>query len=365
MALTEIGGILNFPSLWLPYVSVSTKGVLDATGERLATIAPIFKAGNIRNVYIRTATVTEEDNLKVSLQGVDVNGLPDGTILGAGNAGYTTATLADTDDNVWIGPFQLGVDVAVTRGQFISVVFEWSSYSDGNLSLAYGQAVSYIYNQYICTDITATPGTWIKETYGTFCVALQYDDGTFAFPFCHPGQTAPNLSTSTTPDEIGNHFSLPFPARAVGIYGYFDADYDLTASLQNEAGTVLGNCTFDDVIRYGTGVGYHVQYFDGDPASYVNLTKDTNYRVVLTPTSASNSPVRKLDFPTSACRAAIPGAMNFQLTSRVDAGEWSQTDTEMIYLGILVDQIDDGSNAGGGPMGIISPVISGGHPHYL
>jgi hypothetical protein len=343
MSLVAIKGLHCFPDPTLQ-PGVLSSDTMDATGERLGVVIPIFKAGNIRNVYFRTATVTEEDVLKISLQGVNSSGVPNGTILGAGNAGYTTATFTDANDNTWLGPYQLGVDVAVTQGQFISIVLEWNSYADGNLNIAKVQppvANTLLYNMYGVTDITASPGTWAKLTTGyIYCVALEYDDGTYAMPNMGAGaQATLTLNTGTTPDEAGNYVSYPFPFQAVGIWVVGDFDYDVTLSLQASDGTVLANCTLEADYRASTGAGVHFVFFDSDPASAVTIAKNTNYRVVVSPTGADSTSLRYFIVPEAAAMDAFDLGTNCVYTARTDAGAWAQTDTQRVLVGLIGNQL--------------------------
>lgn len=360
MSLVSTNGIRLIPDLSCSPFSWFTGLLMDATGERLGTVLEISKSGNIRNVWFRTANVVEEDTLKVSLQGVS-SGVPDGTILGTGNNGYVAATLLDTSDNTWLGPFQLGVDVAVTRGQMISVVFEWNSYSDGNLNLAGSVLYGGFYNCYAVTDITASPGTWAKgSTVGAgICVALEYDDGTYAFPCFGYGGGILTINSGSAPDEAGNYFSSPFPFRAVGFYIYGDFDYDVTLSLLDSSNNVLANKVLDSSVRQGAGNGLSLIFFDSDPAASVNIAKDTGYRVIASP-GANSVSFRYFDIPEADAMDGVDLGSDCVYTQRNDGGVWSDTGTRRMIIGLIADQVDNGvGSGGGGPLVGPSALISG------
>jgi hypothetical protein len=332
------------------YTNSST--TIDATGERVANVLQIYTAGTLAKVHVRTGTVTTGDTLKVSIQGVTSDGLPDGTILATatGNKAYGTVVVADNDDNVW-KEVTLTETVNVTQGQFISIVIEFNSYVAGNMQISISQVSNIIYTSYACTDITATPGTWIKSTTAAsfYNCALEYSGGGFNLNVDHGAAraTTVTISSSSTPDEVGNYVQYAYPFRAVGFYAYIEADNAFDMILYDASNNVLANCSPSNNIRYGTGAGVSVYFFDSSPASYYDIVKDTWYRIVVKPTTTSNIFVNYMVAQSAAALSSISGGTYCYQTSRSDEGAWTENTSQRIYIGLLGTQLHDGASTGG------------------
>ena len=185
----------------------------------------------------------------------------------------------------------LGADVPVVQGQHIAMVVEWNSYVAGAIQFnqfIFGTTYNY-YDMYYVTDITATPGTWATGAQNNHpAFAMAYDDGTYVRGTGGVASTGISLSTGTTPDEVGNYFTVPVSCRVCGFWLCSDMDYACTLSLQNTSGTTLANVVTSPDYRQNVYRGILYYLFDSDPASYYDLTAGTYYRMVVTPSSASN-----------------------------------------------------------------------------
>lgn len=371
---------------------------IDAAGEKIGCTMHIWKAGNIRNVWLYMYAVTEEDNLKVSLQSVSSALVPSGTILGATNQGYATATMLDTDDSKWIGPFQLTEDVAVTMGQYLALVVEFSSWTDGDVQVGRnGNAVvGYIYETCTCTAASLTSGTltagrgyyirsyvsdddftnvgassnaagvtfvatgttpthwehasalglWSRVSVGQYCIALEYDDGTYAIGnFGAAFNNTINVNTGSTPDEVGNYIQFPAPFTAIGFWIRVDADYGGTMVLYDASDNVLANGTLQAFPGESNAFFYVI--FDGDPASSVSIAANTYYRITFLATSGSSTGVQYLLVPEASARAAYDLGANCVYTARADSGAWTETDTRLCQMGLIASTIDNGVSTGG------------------
>lgn len=392
MTLAALAGQVCIPNVLFQAIGTSGSETLDAAYEQVATTLRIWKAGAIRNVYVYVGTVTEEDNLHISLQSVNDGLCPSGTILGATNNGYATATLTDSSDNSWLGPFQLGEDVTVAVGDIIAVVVGWSSYTDGNLtvtrngnvfvgsdyenitnnsaSLTSGAlttgATYYIrtYNSdddftnvgassnaagvtFRATGTTPTHwahssalGLWSRAVVGQYCVALEYSDGTYGIGNFGAGvQTSTSMTNASSPDEVGNYVQFPVPFTATGfvIRGVFGSDTSVVLYDSND--NVLANATITGNPS-GTVSIHHIP-FDGDPSSSVSIAKDTYYRITVVAPAGSISPAWLL-----LCEAAANGAFdlgtNCVYTGRTNAGAWTETLTRRSLIGLIASHVDDG-----------------------
>lgn len=404
--MVSFGSILIPKGVNLP-AGDSSYDDLDAAGERIAQVFYLLEGATIRSLWIRTQAVFTGKNLKLSIQSLNDEGDPSGTILGATGRGYATATIIDTDDNKWNGPFALGEDVTLNARESFAVVVEWSDNADSGI-IRIGTAVSVNYsinNQYVlydtaatltsgtltvgvtyriynyisdddftnvgapsnATDITfvatgTTPTRWTNSSqlrawssktnrgyYTHLAIALEDTVGHYPLGVHQVGfGYSLSVSTTTNPDEVGNYFKLPAPVRAIGVWILGDLDYNAVISLQSSDGTILANVDYSSNSRGFTGAGLHLLYFDSDPSAAVSLAKDTYYRVVCTPITASSSVLRVALVPEAAAMESFDFGGNCIMTQRVDAGEWSQDGTRRVNMGIIADQIDDGTGGGGG-----------------
>lgn len=352
--MTMVQSFKTFPELYA-YGFVSSYYTMDATGERVGHIQQIYKAGNIAKILFYTGTVTTGDTIKASLQTVDMaTGLPSGTVLttATGQKAYGTVAVADGDDNVW-KTVTLTEVAAVTQGQWIAVVLEWSSYGSGNIrinNVTNASVYTSNYSHYCVTDVTASPGTWVKDVlYQCLCHHLEYDDEAYYFnlnPQYMPGAAAGSVSSSTNPDEVGNYFQIPAKMRAFGFWLYGDFDYAVTLSLLDASDTTLANVVFDPDVRNAAAYGLHFILFDSDPAAYYTLATGTWYRIIITPGADAVAP-RLIDVASAAAMGGLDGGTTFYATSRVDGGSWTNLTTRRWGIGLMIDQIDDGTGAGG------------------
>lgn len=357
--MTMINKLMEYPSA-LKQAVLSNSLTLDATGERCGHVQYIKQAGNIAKVIFYNAVITTGDTIKASIQTVGADGLPSGTVwpTATGNKAYGTVAISTGDTGWHTVTF---TEVApVVAGDIIAIVFEWNSYVAGNMRFYSNYGISaapgsYLQFPYVVTDISATTGTWIKIAgYGSsgLAMVLEYSGGTYYINTNGEGCGATAvfaLNTGSNPDELGLYFQVPFTMRAYGFWLYADVDYDLTISLMNSDDTVLANRVIDADYRHSTGYGAFYVNFDSAPAAVVTLQPSTWYRLIITPSSASNCPIYFLDMPTAAAMAALDGGTLCYATARVDSGAWTNTDTKRYALGLLIDQVDIPSGGGGRP----------------
>ena len=412
MSLVSAKSIIEIPKSYLAGFA-STTLTLDGSRELCAYIMIVPKAGDIHSVHFRVGTVTQDNSVKVSIQGVNTAGFPNGTV-----AASASVTVHAADDNTW-QICTLGTDATVTNGQCIAIVFELDSFDAGdsiaisgisNLTYSSGLYVAsytvsniaaaltsgsltagagYYIRSYVSDDdftnvgaasnatgvsfvaSGTTPTHWehaselglysksIASPYPSICLALEYSDKTFA-PSLGPIAGFPSLqslSATTDPDQVGNYFQVPFPCRAVGVWIIADLDYDTTVSLYNSSDTELANCVFLAQNRGQSSTGTLHSFFDSDPAATVTLAKDTWYRLIITgPATAENIVVYDVLSTTPAILDSLDLGQNCHYTARHThvSMTWAETNYKRVAVGLLIDQLDDGAGGGGG----------GGAPHF-
>lgn len=351
MALQSIPG-----GLWLPrpllgsqFLAFATTLVLDAADEKAGFLIHAPRTGNVRKIRWRTGTVTTGATLDVRLETIDAaTGFPSGTLFGTNT--NASQVVASTDDNTTFLT-QLTADAAVTQGDLLGVAIVNPSASPGNMVIS---AVRWDQPMTAgdfpqCALFTAS---WATVGNIAPVVALEYDDGSYAYvEWCHP-VTAINSVTfanSSTPDVRGLRFKVPFPCKASRFWVYADADGDFDVKLLDSDGvTALATVSVDkDVPGAATAAG---QYFRPFPAD-ITLVKDTFYRLVIEPTSATSLTVYDVDVPTAAVMDALEGGQNWHYTSAKDPANeasWTQVLTKRPFMGVKFSAFDDGVGGGGG-----------------
>lgn len=346
--------------------TAATTATLDANGEYVAFILQAPKTGTIERVHFHATTVTADgDGLRVRIETVVVtDGLPSGTLVG----GSSEVTIVTTTPNSW-NRSGAGLAAAVTKGDIIAVQLmspaagttfngiirsSFSGYVGPTLSIGPNGLFPYIVNA-VPTAAKAVPGGMV--------VALEYDDGTT--PYIEAAIPASSIvstgfNSTSTPDERGNLFQVPVPCRVVGVYhqslpGGTTQSYDLV--IYNGADVAIATVSRDaDIIRQIAGGQSEVALFP----TPVALSALTNYRLVMKPTvtTSLSQTQQVIDTATGGTRLreAVVGGTTWQLTTRADAGAWTETPDTIACLGLIIDQFDDG--AGGGAAAV--PRIGGG-----
>lgn len=345
MALQTIQGGILFPTRpphLAAAIAFGNNLVIDANDEKAAFIFMAPKTGTVSKIWFRTATVTTGDTVDVRLETVDATtGAPSGTLFAANTNGSQSILLTD-DNTVFVTT--LTATASVTKGDLLTIVVALPSVAVGNMVIAAisgaAMALEYPYS-------ALYTGTWAKGT-NICCCALEYNDGSYAhvegvFPFSAVANTA--FNSGSTPDERGNMFQVPFPCRVTGFWLWADLDGNCDIVLYDSDGTTaLLTKSLDLDNRPVTTNARQVYPFN----STANLSANTNYRIVLKPTSATSVTLQEFTVNAAAVMDAHSGGQNVHLTTRVDAGSWTQTTTQRAMIGVALDGFDDAVSAAGG-----------------
>lgn len=332
--------------------------LLNASGDRLAFVFPVPKAGTLDWVEFRLSAVTNnpDNGLRVSFQTIDTGTSdPDGTqdqfrdLTGALSAGWQVPAGPLTDDGT-----NGGVKRTVTAGEMLGCVIDFVSFVAGDsVTVAGGlSGVQALGNAY--TD-DGSAGSYTKS--GNYpALALKYADGTYA---CFDLPIWPlntinsrTFNSGSTPDERGLHFTLPVTGACSGGWVRIDVDAAADLVLYDSGNTVLASATITPARVTNSGLSTLVYW---DP---VTLSANQSYRLVVKPTSVSSVSLYDVDLSTAALQAGIPGGATWYSTSRTDGGAWTDTDTNRPWMGILLSQFDDGAGGGAGlswaPLSIVA-----------
>lgn len=359
--------ITTVPRFWVPVpwgtpnggYSYTTMG-MAATGRRVAFVIQCPKAGTLDKFEFRTGTVPNnpDNGLRLSFQDVSLTtGDPDGTqdqfrdITGTISANTWQVPGLMTSDGT-----DSGTKRTVAQGELLACVVDFVSFvASDSVSIPYLTIASSVArNWYV--DNNADFASYAKVGAGGGVLALKYNDGSygeFDVPYWPvSGINSVTYGNGSTPDERALRFQVPVSMRCVGAWAQVDQDGATDLVLYDNASSVLGTISLDPDQRYITSGGYAIGYF----ASSVTLSANTTYRLSVKPTSATSIILQDFDVPGAAYQACLPGGAQWYLSTRTDAGAWSDTTTKRPLIGLLFDGVD----SGGGSTGSATLINSGG-----
>jgi hypothetical protein len=246
-----------------------------------------------------------------------------------------------------------GTKRSVTKGDWLVCQLRFESFvASDSVSFATMSVSSKIelntgLTNYLGTS-TNSGTAWTVNNAGVISIALKYDDGTYAqfeWPNIAPSATNTRaFNSGSTPDERGFLFQLPFPARVKGCWIRVASSAAFDIVLYDAASGVAGSITPTPANVYVTsGANGYYEF-----ASGISLTKNVNYRLVVKPTTVSNVSIYDMDFNSSAIRTAHVPDSTWMSTSRVNAGAWTDTNTNFPFMGLVFDGFDDATGGGGG-----------------
>ncbi len=268
------------------------------------------------------------------------DGNPTGTILGPTNNGFgTQATLAGS---TWYS-VSLGESVPVTIGDPLAIVFDWSS-TQGSLNLAVPNQWGTNNQPYISRFATS----WQSKIQQIVAAGIRLTDTTWPFTGHLPASTVPanqTYSHSSSPNEYGNAFVLPFNARVIGAWWMGNPTINSDAYTINlySGTTVLSTYTGNPEIQASSGAGVRQCFFAPQSVS----AGSTCY-LAMTPNPSASTTVTLYGagVASAAHLGAWPGGTNVYQCSR-SGGSWSTTTTKRMAIGLLIDQLDTGGGGGG------------------
>lgn len=310
-------------------IVTSTSISLSATTDRIGFVWKVPKTGTINGIKFATGTVTTGCTLRGCMQTVDSSGVPTTTLYHANATG--TVVVADADDNVEkIVTFTAGV--AVTKGDDIFVGLDVSSGTPISLGIrkcapAVGGMPPYGW-QNIAT-VASNTGLTLPV------IAITWSTGTEVFSQ-YSALTSQNstssVSSSTTPDEIGMKFTMPYGGECDGWYFLSATSSNaqpLDVVLYDSASAVLATHTLDTASIKNIGAVNHISGLWTTP---VSLLRGRTYRLVLKPTTTTTW-TNLLGWVGLITVDAV-GADQYGWTERTDAGAWTDTPSRRARMAV-------------------------------
>lgn len=303
---------------------------------------------------------------RVSLQGVNGSGNPDGTIKGGGSPASKTFSPSGlgwaTNSVFWI---TLDNSYACARGEYLAMVLDYSSGTIGGLnSSSFHSAISspkthFPYTIHNDTGTRTNPNGMPYFGYGSStrkygCVVR--DSG---------NEVAFDLNSS--PDERGLKFTIPAGwcdtytlaglrwmvgsglvaggSTIITLYSGTDTTAANSTGAVTET-TVQQTVTWDhDFSLKAPQDGVATILFD--ESSLVTLYAGATYRIVLTPQGTQDTSIWQFQLPSADDGDTLEGQQDFVGTSRVNAGNWTDTATDRYLMKLLLSDITEPSGGGG------------------
>jgi hypothetical protein len=334
--------------------SPSNQKQLSATNTKLAVMIQSPQAGTITDVGIALQGCTTSATVRVSLQTLTTD-VPSGTYLGGSTYGTFTPALGPGYYNVTLPTSASGI----AAGMKLAVVLEWDS-TQGSLEWACGQASSSI--TYNVPYGFRYAGGWTNNyaDKGLYCGHVKFQDGTFPrtglLPFTAASSSTITVSSSTSPNEYGIQFTPQQALRVIGGWHFFTVPAGADYALKLYQGTTV----LQSVTKSASA--------QAQPSAVAAMTEllfspqvlaaGTTYTLAYTPstTTAANVWTQSVYSPASVQALGLPAAWNVAGVSRA-GGAWTLLGNTLVIMGVIFDQIDDGS---GTPAGVGLSRVFGG-----
>lgn len=316
---------------------------------------------------LRTGTPVQH---KISIQGIDVSGLPNGTIKGGASpaAGAFTPP-ASTAWDLSLQCITLSNAYTPVRGELLSVVIEpcpnATAPCSGAATPTVSNSSSFTPSVVAMTDsfpgvpyhlLKTNGGAWTKQA-GTSTPIVNFVTATRSVGY--PIQQWTQTATYNAGTEYGMLCQFPaaygstFTIRGIRYAGRTPAaGSDVTIQLYQGGNatdtTVLQSVTYDSdaVAAAGGNTRYHEYYFD--EATLATLTWGNAYRVsVTTSGAATNLNLNYIEVDDAQRMTAFPGGSTCSLTTRT-TGNWTDTATQRPMLDVILDETTKPTGGGGG-----------------
>jgi len=346
MTFQSVGNGFLVPMVNSPVLSPTfafSTAVVDAVGEGMGYVFETNVTDTITKVGFHVNTVTTSGDIEVRLETVDANFLPSGTLAGTDTNGVVSVTAA--------GGYEVTLTSAlsVTPGQRYAVVAVRPGTGAVVCSFSLMQSSQSTRMSGVPTSTIKTTASWAIGTnisniwvvYGTNGYSNKlFTSGITAF-------TSVNYSTSTTPDVIGNVIRFPYDVQINALYAIVDFDGACDIKLLDSDGsTVLRSVSNPANYPNNTGVSQNIH-----AVAPITLTANTDYRVIVEPTTTTNSAIVDFVFFNADLRAQYPmGEFAWKTSAKdpVNAASYTDNTGRFVAVGVNVVAIDIPTSGGGG-----------------
>ena len=302
--------------------------LIDASGEKAAWVFTDRMGGSLTAARIWITGGSNLTDIKLSVQGVDASGDPDGTILSSGNASAVLSGYSAGQHT-----FTFTSSASLTRNTQYALVAEFDS-TVGNVLFASRKLPTSAFhvegsnNQY--SDHYT--GSWSKD-YGFMPIALYYSGSLVTMPGMGlNNNTNTSFNNASSPDEIGVRFKMPFTAEVIGAWAEIDADGDFDMKLYQTDDTLLVSGSHGASGRYLDQFRMHFVWF---APTVIKGGQDLRLSVLPTTTTS----VRLVRTITEVADISYGG--DVVNTDRTNAGVWTDDAvTDYIHhMGLIIHKV--------------------------
>lgn len=320
---------------------------LDATTDALEFICQAKEGAAITRIGVRLGVITgTTPTYRVSIQGVDASGNPDGTIKGGASpasATFSPSALGWTNGSWhWV---TLDNAYTVARGEWIALVIDYSSGTvDGANNASFTSLLQSTVQWGHPYPIQNNAGARAKQD-----KVPVYGYGSSGTAYGNPMETfnTHSVSSISTPDEIGCRFTLPAgwgaTFKVLGARLFHDMPSGNTADLKLYSGTTALQSVAIDADHQSSG-GWHDIYFDEPTLSTLDF--GTEYILAFAPSSVGSFSIYSMEVDAAADMAAWPGGDSFLFASRTDSGAWSN---DALRRPLILPILDDWTEPAAAP----------------
>jgi hypothetical protein len=320
---------------------------LDDSNDAIGYVYSLPKDGTITHlgIYMTAKNGTVPD-YNIGLVILDSSGNPTTTAYGSSASQTISPSTMDVGWH-WI---ELSTPATDTLGGDNVAIHIWPSGTPPTSSNFAEFAWDDLYTA--ATPVHKRFTTSWSDGAGIASSALQYSDSTIVgYPV-----TALIYDTidSTTDDEWGVYFELPFSAKCNGVSVSFYTDFNDTETfnciLYDSSNTELVSRVITDIDHVGGGT-YRMYLRWSD----ITINANTPYRLVIKATGSYLFGWGYTMQDSTYVSQFIPEC-TFYLTKRSNSGSWTDENTKVPYIGILISEITAEGAApseGGGDTGFV------------
>lgn len=344
------GGLLLMPPLH-SYLGLTTasRHVMSAAGHKIAVIGNVWTPGraskSLRKIHFLTSTIAinSASSIQIACQDLDTSnsnpprgdGVNDQTVSISGaaitsNAWVTSGSLSSDRSVAWGDTLVLEFTFATFTAADSFTLQNYSNSQTGSGGQSYPAVVAY----------TTSWGLTVHQPN----ILLEFSDGTFGcFDGCYPttGLTGVSFNSASTPDERALKFQVPFACSIDGVYGFieaFAAGADYSVVLYNEAGTAISTKAISGAtyVNSDSTLVFHC-------LPETDLDANTWYYLAVKPTTTNNCRFNHWTVNAAGHAAVWPLGTTGYLSTRTDAGAWSDTTTGIPALFPRFSRFHDGA----------------------
>jgi hypothetical protein len=328
---------------------------LDATTDALEFIFQMPEAATLTHGGFRYGVrALTPPTYRISLQGVDASGNPDGTIKGGGTP--ASATFTPPASTAWDGTWQWVAftnSYAATAGEMLALVIDYSSGTvNGTNNSTFSSGMTWSMRSTLPYSINNNATVRARQTVTSPIFGVKSASLAYGLPL--QATTVTPYSSNSTPDEYALAWTTDTAwgdtYQVSGVHGTFTfgaAAKTITVNLYDTDGTtVLQTVTLDTDQTAVTSERSVDIYFPGTLAA---LTFGSTYKIgFIANDTSTNAALRTIDVETDSDFTALPHGTSAWLETRSDLGSWTPVTTRRPLMGLIVRDWTEPTSGGAG-----------------